>query len=149
MPEAPRSLTAEELQAKMAGTEEVINSTDEIDAAMGWDSAPAEPEPGGILSTEEVDQLLGELAPEEDARLKNITPERIADEWGQLTDTARSVVMNASDLKFKEITEKYKHIPDTQRKTNIMIIMRRLIKSNDPLASKITGRQEGRMQEAA
>src|SRR3989338_2173201 len=142
------------LKEKMEGVRIVEQTDDDMAAIMDRleenevrpETKGREPNASDILSREEVDELLGEIAPEEDTRLKDVTPERIAHEWEQLSETARSVVWNASDEKFKEITEKYKNIPDTERKVEVMIIMRRLISSNHPLASKINAPQEKRQK---
>ncbi len=129
---------------EIAAREEIDSLVDELEqeerqsGAHGREPESEKSQSEDMLGQDEIDQLMEALEPERDERLTQVTPERIAEEWGQLSETARSVVQNASDEKFNEITKKYIRISQTERKAKIMIIMRRLINRNHPLAGLIS-----------
>ena len=136
-----------------ASNEEIDRLVDELEQEQPSGEQRQEPEPEkaedtDTLEEDEIDRLMRALEPEQDERLANVTPERIVEEWGQLSETAQSGVLNAPDEKFNEITKKYIRIPQTERKAKIMIIMRRLINKNHHLASSIHARPEPRQKAA-
>ena len=68
--------------------------------------------------------------------IENITPEKIAQEFELLSDIDKKFITSdaVDDQKFEEIVGKHR---GESRKADVMILMRRLIKKNHPLASKI------------
>jgi len=65
---------------------------------------------------------------------EGITPEKIQQAWEQLSADEQKFVLKTSDEVFQEVAGKYK---GESKKADTIILLRQLIKTNHPLASKI------------
>jgi len=118
----------------IAPKEEIDALVDEIQAEQSALSAekPESAETSDVLSKQEINDLL-DVAEQQD-KTRQLTPERVARAWEDLTDGDRAFILAASDEKFWPIIEKFKPATD---KAKIMSALRKLIVANDPRASNI------------